>query len=170
MKLCQIVLFAAALLAEPAQAAAPTEASIKEIFVLTNTQGMLKNIDAQLVPIRKKMFEEATKNTPQTQEREQAIDRFLKKTDSILKETINWDVLEPKFVDIYSQSLSQEEVDGIIAFYKSPAGQAFIKKMPVLTHNSLVMRQKMMVPMMQKMQIAVKELQEEMDKINHAET
>ena len=50
----------------------------------------------------------------------------------ILKEGINWEKLEPMMIGIYQQSFTQKDVDGMLTFYKSKAGQAVIAKMPVV--------------------------------------
>jgi hypothetical protein len=46
----------------------------------------------------------------------------------------------------------QTEVDGLIAFYKTAAGQALIDKMPVVMQNTMTEMQQMMQPMMQRIQ------------------
>ena len=69
-----------------------------------------------------------------------------------MKELLDWKKLEPVYVRIYQKSFSQEEVDGMIAFYKTPAGQAVIGKMPAVMQNTMDEMQQMMTPVMQKMQ------------------
>jgi uncharacterized protein len=43
--------------------------------------------------------------------------------------------LTPSAVKIYAATLTQEELRGIVDFYKSPAGQSLLKKLPVLDRN-----------------------------------
>jgi hypothetical protein len=45
----------------------------------------------------------------------------------------------------------------MLAFYKSPAGQAMIKKMPVVMQHSMQAMQQTLTPVMQKMQTIVQE-------------
>ncbi len=52
---------------------------------------------------------------------------------------------------IYQKSFTQQEVDGMIGFYKTSSGQALINKMPVVLQNTLNEMQQMMAPMMQRM-------------------
>jgi hypothetical protein len=42
---------------------------------------------------------------------------------------------------LYDEVYSEEQITGILAFYKSPAGQAFLNKMPLLVSKSMEMRQ-----------------------------
>ena len=50
------------------------------------------------------------------------------------------------YLRIYRKSLSQSDVDGMIAFYKTPAGQA----MPLILQNTMAEVSQMMGPMMQR--------------------
>jgi hypothetical protein len=49
-------------------------------------------------------------------------------------------------LQLYTSTLSQAEVDGMNAFYRSPAGQAVIAKMPL-------MMQSLMKVLMERMQV-----------------
>jgi hypothetical protein len=53
-----------------------------------------------------------------------------KKFSQLIDEQVGWKVMEPALTDIYAQTFSEEDLNGIIAFYKSPAGSALIEKMP----------------------------------------
>ncbi|MEM9398665.1 MAG: DUF2059 domain-containing protein [Verrucomicrobiota bacterium] len=57
-------------------------------------------------------------------------------------EEINWEGI---FGEIYSSVFTEEELQGLIDFYKSPVGQKFIKKQPELQAATM---QKMQVEMM----------------------
>jgi uncharacterized protein len=64
---------------------------------------------------------------------------------------LNWSTLKPHYVRIYQEAFEQEEIDGLIAFYSSPAGQAFIGKMPVVMQKSITLAQNQMQNLMPKM-------------------
>ena len=71
---------------------------------------------------------------------------------AMMKELLNWTKLEPLYVRVYQKTFSQQEVDGMIAFYQTPAGQAVIAKMPTVMQNTIEEMQQMMGPVMQKIQ------------------
>lgn len=144
----------------------PTEASIKQVFELSNTRDMLKNMEAQLDGMMKNMMQQASKGEPVSAEKQIVLDKFRGKLLVIYKQEVTWEKLEPMFIEVYSNTLSQDDVDGIIAFYKSPAGQSFIKKMPVVMQQSMGVMQKLMMPMMEKIQVLEKEMTEDMQKIS----
>ena len=80
------------------------------------------------------------------------IDKRRAEVVALLKDLLEWGKLEPMYIRIYQKSFSQAEVDGMIAFYKTPAGQAVIGKMPAVMQNTMEEMQQMMTPVMQKMQ------------------
>jgi uncharacterized protein len=55
------------------------------------------------------------------------------------------------YVRTYRASLTQDELDGMLKFYRSSAGQAFIKKMPLIMQNVMTEMQGMIKPMQQKL-------------------
>jgi hypothetical protein len=73
----------------------------------------------------------------------------------VMRQEFNWSTLKPIYVGIYRESFSQEEIDGLVAFYRSPAGQAFVNKMPVVTQKSMAAVQAMLGPLGQKMKAAM---------------
>lgn len=52
------------------------------------------------------------------------------------REAMSWDGLIEPTIEIYVNSYSAEELQGLISFYKSPIGTAFIKKMPEVNKQS----------------------------------
>lgn len=52
---------------------------------------------------------------------------------------MSWKDLEPKLIDLYKQTLTQSDVDGIVTFYKSEAGKALIEKMPLIMQRSMTL-------------------------------
>jgi hypothetical protein len=52
------------------------------------------------------------------------------KISQILSQRLSWDRLKPDFVKNYADAFTEEELDAVLAFYKSPAGQAMVTKIP----------------------------------------
>lgn len=66
-----------------------------------------------------------------------------------------WEKLEPVYLRLYRASFTEEEIVGMLSFYKTPAGQAVITKMPLLTQNTMIEIQKLLsgiTPQIQKIQ------------------
>ena len=56
---------------------------------------------------------------------------------TMFKEEMKWETMEPMIVDIYSKSFTEQEIRGMLDFYKSPSGQAVIAKMPLVMQNTM---------------------------------
>ncbi|TJZ73208.1 DUF2059 domain-containing protein [Chitiniphilus eburneus] len=69
--------------------------------------------------------------------------------------------LKPDYIKLYRDTFTQEEIDGLIAFYKTPAGQALVDKMPLVLQNISGILQSRLVPMMGKVATVVREATEE---------
>jgi hypothetical protein len=61
------------------------------------------------------------------------VDEFQKKVFQLIQSQMGWKALEPEYVDIYAKDFTDEQLDAILVFYKSPAGVALIEKLPTLT-------------------------------------
>jgi hypothetical protein len=57
---------------------------------------------------------------------------------------IGWDSMKADYARIYAESFTDEELDGIVAFYRSPAGKSMMSKMPVLMEKAMVLAQERM--------------------------
>jgi uncharacterized protein len=65
---------------------------------------------------------------------------------------------KPALAKIYTDTYTEEEIDGILAFYKSPAGRAMLQKMPEVMQRTMPL----MIQMMGDLQPEMKKMIEEM--------
>ncbi|HZD50199.1 MAG TPA: DUF2059 domain-containing protein [Silvibacterium sp.] len=78
--------------------------------------------------------------------------KFQRKVEALLRGSWNWKLVEPEFVKLYSDTYSEEELDGILAFYHSPVGQAMLAKTPELTAKSIDISRRRMAALAPKIQ------------------
>jgi uncharacterized protein len=128
----------------------PTEASIKQMLEVMQAHKMLESVEAQMVTFMKQTMGQATQGQPITPQIQKDIDRRQTEMLSMFHEFLNWEKLEPMYVRVYQKSFTQGELTGIVDFYKTPAGQAMIAKMPVVMQNTMGEMQQMMQPVMLK--------------------
>jgi len=83
-----------------------------------------------------------------------------KTMESSMKEmmTLDW---EGMFAEIYSEVFTEEELQGLIEFYKSPVGQKFLEKQPELAAATMQKMQGQMAKIMPKIQAAAKKAVED---------
>jgi hypothetical protein len=58
------------------------------------------------------------------------VEGFKKQASQMVADQIGWKALQAQFTDVYAKAFTDEQLDGIIAFYKSPAGVALLTNMP----------------------------------------
>lgn len=128
----------------------PSDESIKELLRVTESQKLLDSMMGQMDNLLKSSLQQALQGKTITQKEQKLADDMQKKMIVIFKEEMNWEMLEPLFTQIYRDSFTQQEVDGMLAFYKSPSGQSVIKKMPLVMQNTMTEMQKRMGSIYQK--------------------
>jgi hypothetical protein len=130
----------------------PSEASIKQLLEVAQARRLIDSVMAQMESLMQQTIAQATKGQDVPPKVQKEIDKQQAEVTGVMKELLDWNKLEPMYVRIYQKTFSQEEVDGMIAFYKTPAGQAVIGKMPAVMQNTMDEMLQMMAPVMQKMQ------------------
>ena len=98
-----------------------------------------------------------TSGTPLTAEQQAAVDQLIKKYMERALSLYPPDEMIADLSGIYQRHLSKEDVDGIIAFYSSPAGQHMVELAPVAMKEYMPL-------VMGRMQERSKALAEEMKK------
>lgn len=149
----------ALLLAPPVQATdlPASAASVKELISLVQGSKLFESMVAQMDSMIDASMKQAAQGREVTPEQQKVLDDTRAKMVALVKETLNWDSLEPRMVEIYQKSFSQFEMDGMLKFYKSPVGKAVLAKMPVVVQNSMQIMQGVTADMLPKIQQIVQE-------------
>ena len=153
--LIALLALAAPLLAQD-QKPSPNAALAEELMGLFQID---KNMDAALQQVGK-MQEQmaATKDmTPEVKAKQQQMRDAINKE---IKSLISWEKVKPMFISIYAETFTAEELQGMIAFFKSPLGQKWIEKQPQLQMATMQRMQAVMMEAQPKMQEAIKRVME----------
>ena len=129
----------------------PSEKSVQKLLRVTESHTLLDSMMVQFDNVMKAGMEQAIKGRTITPKQQKQIDDMQSKMIEMFKQEMNWESLEPVYIRIYRDSFTQQEVDGMLAFYESAAGQAVIKKMPLVVQNTVAEMQKRMGPFLQKL-------------------
>lgn len=135
-----------------------SEASVKLLLEVAHARSLLDTTMAQMDAMMKNVLQAATDGQKVSPEVQRMFDRGRDEVVAMMKKEFTWDKIEPMYLRIYEKSLTQEEVNGMIAFYKTPAGQAVITKMPLIMQNSMAEVWQMMGRLMQRVQQMQKDL------------
>src|SRR3954451_11946290 len=146
----------------PSPASVPTESSIRQLLEVAQAHKLVDSVMAQMDGLLQQTIAQATKGQPVPDKIQKDIDRRRAEVLTMMKDLLDWKKLEPMYVRIYQRTFSQPEIDGMIAFYKTPGGQAVISKMPAAMQNTIDEMQQMRGPVMQKMQQMQREVAAEL--------
>jgi len=128
-------------------------AKIEELLQLTNAEAMSQQMYNQIRTMTTRQIDTMGGSEEAKAAAAQTIDKVM----SQLQERLSWSRMKPEFIRLYDDVYSDEEITGILAFYKSAAGQAFVKKMPILITKSMEISQRQMADLMPELQRIVKE-------------
>jgi uncharacterized protein len=142
--------------------APPSDESIQELSTLSHRDEVYRGMKSQLDATISSSIKEASQGQAATPERQAVLDRMRAKMVAAFDESFNAEAMQNLTVRIYQATYTQDEVDGLIAFYKTPAGQALINKTPLLMQNSMQEMQALMRPMIQRIKQIKEEGEQEM--------
>ncbi len=75
----------------------------------------------------------------------------------VIEERLNSQAMKENIISVYIQTFSEDELRGMVTFYRSPLGQAVINKMPIAMQRTMEIQQKNMPQFLEK----VKQISEE---------
>ena len=140
MKLLAVViaLSSAAVLAQDAKLSA-REAKVEQLLTLTG-------VESQTDKMMDQMFKMAVANFPTDAPPEvrAKLEEMQKKVFALISERMSWQKMKPVYVKLYAEVYTDEELDGMIAFFSSPAGRSMTAKSPILMQRSMQVVQSLM--------------------------
>lgn len=142
--------------------APPSDASIAELTTLSHSQELFNAVKPQLDAMLTSSMKEAAQGQVITPERQEILDRMRAKILAAFDESYNADALQRLHVRVFQATYTQDEVDGLIAFYKTPAGQALVTKGPLLMQNMMDEMRALMRPMVQRINQIKSDTEQEM--------
>ena len=158
----------AAVMAEPSGLPAdqqPTKEQLIKLFELMHVRDQLasvtKMIPALVQQQMKTQMQQMQKDHPEmammSEEKQQAAGMVMDKFMARVFDIYTPDEMISDMAGIYQRHLTSSDVDGMIAFYSSPAGQHMVDMAPVIMREYMPM-------VMQKMQERMKPMMDEMKK------
>ncbi|HEY2040033.1 MAG TPA: DUF2059 domain-containing protein [Edaphobacter sp.] len=112
-------------------------AKIEELIQLTKLDQLLSQTSSQMTTRMKQSAAQQNARHAFTPEQQKAVDSYIAQIQTITQGAVSWDKIKPMVVQVYSETYTDQELDGILAFYHSPAGQALIAKSPQLMNRTM---------------------------------
>ena len=140
----------------------PSEESLRRLLELTQAKKVLQTVseqmDATFASMVKKQLGDQEGLTP---EQQKSIETRRKMAADMIAKLLSWDSMEALYLKVYGETFTQSEIDGMLEFYATSAGQAVIAKLPLVVKNTMTEMQQRVQQMMPKLQQMAKEAAEE---------
>ena len=131
---------------------ASKSAKAEELLQLMQGDQIMKMME----PVMKGMLAQADKDMPAEQRAK--VGDMQEKILALV--AVSFGKIKPALGKVYTDTYTEQEIDGILAFYKSPIGMALLQKMPELMQRSTPLMMQMMSdlqPELKKMMEGMKE-------------
>ncbi|MEN6405658.1 MAG: DUF2059 domain-containing protein [Thermoguttaceae bacterium] len=128
------------------------------------TFSMIKKMIPYQIEQMKKQSPIKDQDEAAAKKRQERFDKSVKKMMDMISAEMGWDAMKDQYVALYAETFSEEELKGLVEFYKSPVGRAFVQKEPELMERSMKLSQQKMMQLMPKIQAVCKEAAEEAKK------
>ena len=129
-------------------------AKAQELISVMHTQDMVKRLTDTLKKQVTDLAQKEIARNPTPENSAKAAD-FEKKVFDLVDAQVGWNAMEPEFVDLYAKAFTDDQLDAITAFYKSPAGVVFLQKtadinaqIPQLTQTRISSLQPQLTPLL----------------------
>ncbi len=127
------------------------EAKISQVLALMKAEALTDQVFERM------KTETASMSAANATEKERAHAQEIQaKIMDLVKDRMSWEKMRPVYVKMYSETFTDEEIDGMLAFYQSPAGRAMLEKMPQLVSKIMALAQSQMAGLMPEIERLIK--------------
>ncbi len=137
---------AALLFSLQAQAEPATRATIEKFLQVTEAANMMDQAYQNMDQMTAQMLASSGLDV----EKDPQIQKDMQEMNALVRAEMSWDKLEEPLIALYGNVFSEAELQDIIAFYQSDAGQKMLKRQPELIQGTMVMMQEQMQTLMPK--------------------
>jgi hypothetical protein len=143
---------------------ASKKAKVEELMQLSNMNQMMTQMLGQMSERMKASAAEQATSLKLTAAQQTVYDSYQQKISDLITGSVNWDKLKPIMVQVYTETYTEDEIDGILNFYRSPAGKAMVAKAPELMSKSMTLMMQQMRTLQPQIEQLTKDFAEQMQK------
>jgi hypothetical protein len=139
---------------QPAFAASPkpSEESVRQLLEANHTGEVIKGSFAHMDDMLRGSMKDVD-GRPLNAEQQKIRDETRAKVVALMKQQLDWSTtLEPIMVDSYRDTFTQQEVDALLRFYRTPIGKSVAEKLPVASQQTMQLMQQRIREIMPKIQ------------------
>jgi len=130
----------------------PTDESVRQLLQIMDAKKLVEAIPQQVENMMTATLQQRLQGQSLSPQQQQAVDAMRTRVAALMREELDWSVMEPIYTKIYADTFSQSEIDGLVGFYRSPTGHAIIQKLPLVMQNAMTLVQQRMASLMPRIQ------------------
>lgn len=127
-------------------------AKVEEFFRLTN----LENTYTQMIELVRRQtgaqFIQQLTGVQLPPSYQADLEAFQADVFALMDSEMGWERMKAEYIRLYTEAYTEEELDAIVAFYRTPAGQSMVAKTPSLMEKSSALSQAKMALIAPKVQ------------------
>lgn len=130
--------------------------AVEKLFTLTKTSTMMDSARNQT----KKMLYQQMSQQDIPEAKKPIFNKYMSEMIELITNTVNWDKIKSEMTDLYMNNFSENEINDMLSFYRSPTGKKFVEKMPIIMKKSMEIGQRqtqMMIPQLNRLLEQMKE-------------
>jgi hypothetical protein len=137
-----------ALLSIAGAAARADEASkarkVEELFAVARLEEMFSQSMTMAMNQVKTSVMQETLGVNLPPEKAKLLEEMQGKVEAVVRTALSWDQMRPQYIKLYADAFSEGQLDELLAFYRSPAGQAMVSSSPMLMKRGAEIAQQRM--------------------------
>lgn len=127
-----------------------------DILALMDMDQMLVSMHGQM----ESMISAQIEQVAECEAMKPAIQAYSRDMTALITTQLSAETFMPEIAQIYVDVFTQEELEAVLAFYRSPTGQKMLAKMPELMQRSMAVGQQQMTGLMPEIEAAAGEFGE----------
>lgn len=160
MLLVVLLLLAPALYADDAS----KKAKVEDLIQLTQLEKNYSQMIDLMMDSMSVAVGQQISDVRMTPTREKMLSEFQEEVTKLFREQFGWDYMHGVYTKLYNEEFTEEEIEGMVAFYQTPAGKSVIEKTPNVMAKASAMGQERA----QSLQPAIMQLMKDlMNRIEH---
>lgn len=117
---------------------------VEDFFLVARLEQMFsQSLDLSMNQVKSSVMQE-TIGMKLPPEQAGLVDELQGKVATVLRSALGWEHLRPQYIKLYAEAFTEEQLDALLAFYKSPAGQAMVSNSPMLMQKGAQIAQQRM--------------------------
>lgn len=121
----------------PDTAPGVNRASVETLLEVSEARKLLESTQQQLEQMLQTLLQQKHLSAAQRP----VVEKFSHQLLDLIQAEISWEKLHEPMIDIYMKHYSQQEIDEILAFYRSETGQSLLKKQPQVVQETMQLSQ-----------------------------